>query len=230
MTKTIDYIKNRSSLIQENVSINSVDVKLQSDLPDDVNLAKILTTVKGSLPKAYFKKLDGIEVVDLEEFDERDISAKYSSNDKKLYVSANRQDDNGDMLDDIYHEIGHHVETLYPDHIYGDNAIRDEFLLKRKQLYFELASEGYDLSKYNLANPEYVKELDHFFYERVGKQMMKMVTAGISIRPYAMVSLKEYFAVGFEQYYLGNDKDLHKISPVLYKKINELHNLARKER
>tara|TARA_R100000234_G_scaffold49340_1_gene29611 strand:+ start:1877 stop:2569 length:693 start_codon:yes stop_codon:yes gene_type:complete len=230
MTNTIEYIKNRSSLIQENISVNSVDVDIQSEVPDNVNISKILTIVKGTLPKSYFKKLDGIVIADLEEFERRNISAKYSEDDNKLYLSADRQDNNADMLDDVYHEIGHHVETLYPEQIYGDKAIQDEFLLKRKQLYFELASEGYNMTPYNLANPVYNKDLDDFFYKRVGKRMMNMVTAGISIRPYAMVSLKEYFAVGFEQYYLGNDKDLHKISPVLYKKISELHNLARNER
>ena len=37
MTNTIEYIKNRSSLIQENISVNSVDVDIQSEVPDNVN-------------------------------------------------------------------------------------------------------------------------------------------------------------------------------------------------
>jgi hypothetical protein len=54
---------------------------------------------------------------------------------------------------------------------------------------------------------------------------MRMATAGIFIRPYAAISLREYFATGFEAYYLGNKIHLEKISPMLYDKINELHQL-----
>jgi hypothetical protein len=54
--------------------------------------------------------------------------------------------------------------------------------------------------------------------------MLKMVTTGIFIRPYASVSIREYFATGFEAYYLGKQEALEKISPMLYDKITELHN------
>ena len=47
------------------------------------------------------------------------------------------------------------------------------------------------------------------------------------IRPYASVSLREYFATGFEAYYLGKRDSLEKISPILYDKINALHNYGR---
>ena len=55
--------------------------------------------------------------------------------------------------------------------------------------------------------------------------MLQMVTAGIFIRPYAAVSLREYFATGFEAYYLGKEETLDKISPRLYDKIFEIHHL-----
>ena len=61
-----------------------------------------------------------------------------------------------------------------------------------------------------------------FLYKRVGKRMLHMVTTGLFIRPYAAVSLREYFATGFEAYYLGKRDDLFQISPELYNKISEL--------
>ena len=39
-------------------------------------------------------------------------------------------------------------------------------------------------------------------------------------------SLREYFATGFEAYYLGKQDALEKISPMLYDKINELHHYS----
>ena len=51
-----------------------------------------------------------------------------------------------------------------------------------------------------------------------------MVTAGIFIRPYASVSMREYFATGFEAYMLGQKETLKTISPALYNKIDSLVN------
>ena len=226
---TKEYIKRTSKTIQENMSINQVSIDIDSELPDDVNVAKVLTTFRGSLPKGYFKKLNGIKVVDLEEFDQRNISAKYSADDKMLYISANRQDNSDDMLDDLIHEVGHHAETLYGDFIYGDNAIKDEFIMKRMQLRFELGADGYDYTQFNFKNTQFDPELDAFLYKRVGKEKLKMMTAGIYVRPYQSLSLQEYFAVGFEQYYLGNHKALHRDCPVLYKRMEELDKKVRKE-
>ena len=148
---TKDYIKRTSKIIQENVSINQVDIDISSEMSDHVNVAKVLTIFRGSLPKGYFKNLNGIKIVDLEEFDQRNISAKYSADDRILYISAERQDSNADMLDDLLHEMGHHTETLYGDFIYGDGAIKDEFIMKRMQLRFELGSDGYDYAQFDLS-------------------------------------------------------------------------------
>tara|TARA_R100000005_G_C4962711_1_gene178761 strand:+ start:107 stop:799 length:693 start_codon:yes stop_codon:yes gene_type:complete len=226
---TKDYIKRTSKMIQENVSINQVDIDIDSEIPDNVNVAKVLTTFRGSLPKGYFKKLNGIKVLNLEEFDQRNISAKYSADDRILYISAERQDSNADMLDDLLHEMGHHAETLYGDFIYGDGAIKDEFIMKRMQLRFELGSDGYDYAQFDFKDVEYNPELDDYLYKRIGKEKLKMMTAGMFIRPYQSLSIREYFAVGFEQFYLGNHKTLHRDCPVLYKRVSELDRKVKKE-
>ena len=223
------YIRKTSNVIRENMSINQVGIEITSDMPEDINLSKVLITLKGSVPSAYFKKLNGIKVLDLEEFEERNISAKYSSDDQILYVSAQRQDSNADMLDDLIHEIGHHAEFLYDDFIYGDNIIRDEFHLKRMELRFEVAADVDDYTQFDFKDVAYDPEFDTFLYKRIGKEKIKMMTAGMFVRPYQAMSLREYFAVGFEQYYLGNHKALHRDCPVLYKRLEELDLEARKE-
>jgi hypothetical protein len=149
--------------------------------------------------------------------------------DRTLYISAERQDSEADMLDDMIHEIGHHAEYLYGDFIYGDGAIRDEFISKRMELRFEVASDGYDYTQFDFKNTEFDPEFDTFLYKRIGKEKIKMMTAGMFIRPYQSMSLREYFAVGFEQYYLGNHKTLHRDCPVLYKRLEELNQEAKKE-
>ena len=49
---------------------------------------------------------------------------------------------------------------------------------------------------------------------------------GLFVSPYAATSLREYYASGFEDYYLNNGKVIKKISPALYEKINNLNNLG----
>ena len=58
--------------------------------------------------------------------------------------------------------------------------------------------------------------------------MLRSVTAGIFIRPYAAVSIREYFATGFEAYYTGQERTLENLSPILFDKITDLHNNKRK--
>ena len=118
----------------------------------------------------------------------------------------------------------HHAEVLYPEQIYGDQKIKKEFLKKRYELEFELKSEGYWTQEYDFKNLKFDEDFDQFLYKRVGKNLLRMITSGMFIRPYGAVSLREYFATGFEQYFLGSKQKLKKISPELYKKIDDLVN------
>ena len=48
---------------------------------------------------------------------------------------------------------------------------------------------------------------------------------GLFVSPYAPTSLREYFATGFEEYYIGDRNYLRKISPNLYTQISKLDDL-----
>jgi hypothetical protein len=50
------------------------------------------------------------------------------------------------------------------------------------------------------------------------------MTRGLFVSAYACTSLREYFANGFEEFYLGDRNYLNTISPKLYSKIKNLHN------
>ena len=86
--------------------------------------------------------------------------------------------------------------------------------------------KGYWVDDYDFDNLKFDETFDNFLYQRVGRNMLRTLTAGIFIRPYASVSLREYFATGFEAYYLGKQDTLEKISPMLYDKVNELHHYS----
>ena len=218
-----DYIKQRLNESYKDFNFKGVDVVFDEDLPSDINIKTVLRAIEDRIPRVCYSDLEKIVIGDRQEFRDRGINAIYR--DDTLFIT-NQQDDAPDLLDDIVHEIAHHVEEKFPEEIYGDGLVQREFVKKRKQLEFELRSEGYWTSDYDFTQIKFSDDLDKFLYNRVGQRMLKMTTSGIFVRPYASVSVREYFATGFEAYYLNTeDKDLlFNLSPELYKKIDLLNN------
>jgi len=215
-----NYIFEKVSNTTKHFKFGGIEVSQTDQLPEDFNLQSILKTIEKNLPPLYFKGLKKIDIVQDPDFDKRGVNALYRDG---VFIISPKQKNVNDLIDDIVHEFAHHVETLFPKNIYSDQRLINEFLKKRQELKFELQSEGYWLDQYDFDNLKYDEQFDNFLYKRVGGNMLRMVTTGSFIRPYASVSLREYFATGFEAYYLGKQNTLEKISPMLYDKINELH-------
>ena len=70
---------------------------------------------------------------------------------------------------------------------------------------------------------DYTKEFDEFLSETVGYPVLLSLTMGLYLSPYGATSLQEYFANGFEKYYLESPHTVRDISPELYKSIEWLH-------
>jgi hypothetical protein len=223
MTKIKEYLKNKKVIHEEqNVFLhNSVPVYVKDPLLNDgISLSSVIAKVSQFVPQFFVHGLDSIYVGDFEQFRERGINAFYD--DGSLYIS-NVQDDEDDMIDDIVHEIAHHVEENHGMDIYGDGRLEKEFLGKRKKLYFLLDAEGYDVRIRDFLNPEFSREFDEFLSQDVGYMNLRGVTQGLFYSPYAATSLREYFANGFENFHIKKDYNyLQIMSPVLYNKIENL--------
>jgi hypothetical protein len=217
-----DYIIDKVKHTTRHFKFGNVPVDERRPLPDSINLEAILKTIEKHFPAHYFDQLKGIVIDHPQSFDDRDVNAMYRNG---TFFISNKQDNTSDLMDDIVHEFAHHMEILYPENIYSDQQLIQEFLKKRSQLKFELTSEGYWTNEYDFKNLKFDPVFDEFLYKRVGRTMLKMATTGLFVRPYASVSLREYFATGFEAYYMGKRDSLKKISPVLYNKVHQLHNL-----
>ena len=72
----------------------------------------------------------------------------------------------------------------------------------------------------------YRKETESYLYDEVGYPALSSAIVGIYNTTYAAVSVREYFARGFEEYVLGDPIDLKKLSPILFSKMNELMSLG----
>ena len=218
-----DYIKAKLDESYRDFNFRGVNVFIDDPLPENVDIKSVLKVIETRIPRQFYRDIKEIRVGDYDYFHERGVNALYK--DSVLYI-ANEQSGFEDLLDDIVHEIAHHVEQKYPEDIYGDGLIKREFLKKRKQLEFELRSEGYWTSEYDFEKIKFDINFDEFLYKRIGSKTLNMMTTSIFIRPYASVSIREYFATGFEAYYISKEKRdlLFNLSPELYKKIDSLNN------
>ena len=76
-----------------------------------------------------------------------------------------------------------------------------------------------------MSDIDYNKEIDDFLYRSIGYEILNQMVANIFVSGYAATSVSEYFARGFEEYFIGDKKTLKELSPVLYKTIDELVHL-----
>ena len=214
-----DYILEKVENSTRYFRFGGIDVIEVDPVPEGIDLQAIFHSLEKLFPARYFKGLREVRIEHIPEFDQRNTNAMYRDG---VFYLTNQQDDAKDIIEDVIHEFAHHIEMLYPTEIYSDENLKKEFLKKRAQLEFELRSEGYWTKEYDFRDLKFNNDFDIFLYKRIGKQMLRMTTANIFIRPYAAVSLREYFATGFGAYYMGNKDLLKQLSPVLYNKIERL--------
>ena len=196
-------------------------VYIQDPLPDDVNLDYVIDYIQKRIPLRLMYSVDSVYIGNFDFLNEKDVNALYL--DGAIYVS-NEQSSEEDMIDDIIHEMAHSVEDYMGEKIYLDGDIEKEFLGKRKRLCDLLVAEGYKLSPVLCFDTEYNEEFDKFLYQTVGYETLTSIAMGLFYSPYAITSLREYFANGFEHYFIGDRKYLKNISPILYNKITNIVN------
>ena len=223
MTKLEQYLRNKKTAYNEkNISLHGVVPVIVKDelLNDGISLSSIISKIENIVPQYFIHGLDSIYVGEFDQFGDRGINAFYD--DGSLYIS-NVQDDENDMIDDIVHEVAHHVEENHGMDIYSDGRLEKEFLGKRKKLYYLLDAEGFDVSLMDFLKSDFSREFDEFLSQKVGYPTLANITQGLFYSPYGATSLREYFANGFENFHIKKDYNyLQIMSPVLYNKIENL--------
>lgn len=205
---------------QKEYSFGNGYVFVKDPLPNNVDLNYVLETIEDVIPPIMRMGVESIVVGDLEEFKDREINAFFK--DGAVYIT-NDQTDNDDMIDDIIHEIAHSVEETHGYELYAlDTKIADEFRTKRKKLRYLLNSQGINTQGYNFEDIEYNSEFDDYLYQSVGYPILEPLSLGVFPNAYAITSVREYFASGFELYFMGDEKYLKQVSPSLYQKIKEI--------
>jgi SepF-like predicted cell division protein (DUF552 family) len=219
----LNYIK--ESVSRSGIYYLNKEIPVWSDdpLPEHINLSAVLDKVETMLPSAHFRYVHAVKIGTYPEMIDREINAMYKDN--VLYIS-NFQSDEEDMYDDIIHEIAHAVEESNQDLIYGDERLMIEFLGKRKRLFNLLKSQGYDVKIEEFLKIKYDYDFDMFLFQEIGYPTLNNLVMGLFPGAYSVTSISEYFATGFERYYMKQGKKLSKMCPVLVRKIDYLDKLA----
>ena len=89
----------------------------------------------------------------------------------------------------------------------------------------DLKTNDYDPPVELQYKTEFTQEIDDYLYKDVTYDAMWHFVGGLFPSPYAATSIREYFARGFEEYTMGNKKELRAICPVLYAKIKALYKM-----
>ena len=202
--------------------LKDVDIYIKDQLPDNIDVDFVIRYVAKRLPNHVLTNIDIIYVGHFQDLVDRDVNALWQNG--AIYIT-NDQDNEMDMIDDLIHEIAHSNEKQYEQIIYEDGALEREFLLRRKKIAFILKDKDYNLPVGFIYNSNYDKAIDDFLYQDVTYETLWELVPGIFPSPYAVTSLREYWAKGFEQFYMGEQQSLKQFSPVLFSKLMLLHNL-----
>ena len=219
-SRTISYIYERQAQRREYGVFNSIPLLVKDFPSKDISLPSIIKTLEENVPKHLFSFVEAIYVGDFPGLNDR--NAVFA--DGAIYV---RHDEatNYDFLENIIHEIAHSLvpTELVQEAVFGDSAMKREFLGKRERLRHILKAEGYKIPEKYYTETKYVDSFDRFLSEVVGYPTLLTLTMGLFVTPYGATSLEEYFADGFEKFYLEDPDDVKTISPSVYELIKQLH-------
>ena len=215
----LDNSFEKAKKLRTHYKMKNIDIYIKDMLPNHVDPNEVFGFISKRIPKHLLTHIDIIYVGQFDIFKDKESNAVYD--DGAIYVS-NHQDNKDDMIDDIIHEIAHSVEEKYFDFLYDDQLLKKEFLGKRTRLYSILLANDYKPYSKIRNTYQYDKEIDMYFYKDIGYDSMWYLINGLFPSPYAATSLREYFAIGFENYYLKDRTQIKQECPFLYNKLAEI--------
>jgi len=213
----------RAKKLRNHYKLHDIDIFIKDQLPEDIDVDFVLKYVSRRIPQHLLRNVDIIYIGQFKDLVDRQLNAMYENG--AIFVT-NHQIDDGAFIDDLVHEIAHSNESSFKDIIYGDNMLNREFKGKRSSLYRILKDQMNIVPPKSLLHDvTFNQEIDDFLYKQVGYTNLNSYAVGLFTSPYAATSLREYFARGFEQYYLGERRILKDLCPVLYSKIYTIDTL-----
>ncbi len=198
--------------------IYNIPLFVVNEPEESVDIPAFCEEVESILPRRLLKNVEVVYIGEFRELQGRNATFANGG----IYITS-REPTSFDMVENFVHEVAHSLELDYGMHIYDENLVA-EFKGKRNKLYHLLTAEGYHINPVLYSYTEYNPKFDNFLANEVGYPTLLSLTMGLFASPYGATSIQEYFANGFEKYFLDNPRRVRDISPVLYRKIEEIIN------
>jgi len=205
----------RGNNLKDHYTMEGVDILIKDALPEGVSAGFVFEYISTRVPFFLMNNIDIIYIGIFPEMKERDINAYYEND--AIFVTC-EQEDEMDMIEDIVHEISHAVEKYNEEFIYGSGTLQREFLAKRERLA-SLLSQKYKVPSNFTVDSEYDKNIDDFLFREVGYDALNQICVNIFPSGYSATSISEYWAIGFEEMFLGDRMKLKNLCPVLYSRM-----------
>ena len=208
----------RSKDIQDSYNLGEIPIYIKNKFVNNIDMNFVTKYIISRIPSYMMKGVDVIYVGQFEDLILRNVNAIYQ--DGAIYIT-NEQRDEMDVIDDIIHEFAHACEKEYTHLVYS-GPIEREYMGKRRRLYSILKAEGYDITPTFRINMEYDRDIDDFLYMGIGYNKLNNLVNGLLPSAYAATSIREYFAICFEEYFLGDVQKLKRMCPIAYNVIQTL--------
>lgn len=226
MKTILESMKDKNDKIQKKLKdrklFNKIYVWEKDPVLDSVDIDKALEVLAQKMPKHYFTNVEGIYIGQFPELIKRQLSALYEDN--AIYITNNVMDTT-DLLQNIVHEIAHAVEETLGDKIHNNQDLIYEFVVKREKLKEILGLNGFDTKNQNFVEIDFSEDFDEYLYQEIGYPVLNTLTTNLFVSPYGATCYREYFANGFEHFYLDDFTSVKEISPKLYALLSKIETL-----
>lgn len=105
------------------------------------------------------------------------------------------------ILQVLIHEVSHLLQDTFPERFLENGDIINEFSLKRIELMRRLSKRGYNLDRKAFLRLTYDPMFDTFLNNEIKEEDLKDCIKGLFPSPYSALSLDEYIAIIFEEFF-----------------------------
>ena len=217
--KVVNYVKNRNDSLSTQ-KIGQLTIIFKERFSNDLDYRSVINKIDQLLPDHFLQLVDLIYVGNFDFLNKRSVNASYM--DGAIYVSY-IQDNEDDLIDDIIHEFAHAVEEKYGYQIYSDGNIEDSFITKRLRLQKLLSHDHFNTQPYDFSISSFNQAFDDFIRKEIGYKKLSTYITGLFLGGYSVISIREYFARGFEEFYLGDTLYLKLVCPYIYSKLVDIN-------
>lgn len=201
-----------------------IEFILDKPLKKDIDIEKVMGLLRSNLPVSSYTGINNVYFGEFDILKRRSLTALHHKDN--IYISSEELTSEKEILDDLVHEFAHRFEENNSERIYEDGKIINEYLGKMNRLHDLIVQDhnldDYGVTYFDFINTQFDSEFDKFLFNGIGYDKITNIAPTLFIRPYAATSVREYFATGFEDYYLEGGLQLKKISPILHSRIELL--------